>query len=150
MKATTRPAARPAASGETWEPQAYHGDVTAAALANDDFRRVLATNKHLQLVIMTIPPGGEIGSEVHSGIDQILIGVEGRGTSVLDGERRPFARGDAVVVPQGVRHNFINDGPGPLRLITVYGPPDHPPGTIHHTRADADRDEGDVPPVMSP
>ena len=118
----------------------------AAARANEDFRRVLATTKHTQLVIMTIPPGGEIGSEVHDGIDQVLLAVEGSGTSVLDGAETPFAAGHAVVVPEGTRHNFVNTGETPLRIVTIYGPPDHRPGTVHHTKADADRDESDVPP----
>jgi mannose-6-phosphate isomerase-like protein (cupin superfamily) len=124
----------------------YHGDLFGQARANDDFRRVVSTSEHTQLVLMTIPPGGEIGSEVHPDNDQILIGVEGRGRSVLEGEERPFEPGAAVVVPAGRRHNFVNTGAGPLRLVTVYGPPDHRPGTVHHTRADAERDAGDLPP----
>lgn len=133
------PKAAPAA------PQSYHGYLADQARASDDFRRVIATNTHTQLVLMTIPAGGEIGSEVHAGVDQILIGMEGSGTSILDGVARPFARGDAVVVPQGIRHNFVNSGLEPLRLVTIYGPPAHRPGTVHHTKADADRDEADVP-----
>jgi|SRR5947208_10977907 len=126
----------------------YHGDLFGQATANEDFRRVLATTKHIQLVVMTIPPGGEIGSEVHHGIDQVLIGVEGTGTSVVDGVQRPFAAGDVVVVPEGAEHNFVNTGAQPLRVVTVYGPPDHAPGTVHHTKADADRDEHDLPPQV--
>jgi mannose-6-phosphate isomerase-like protein (cupin superfamily) len=124
----------------------YHGDLFGQARANPDFRRVLATTKHTQLVIMTIPPGGEIGAEVHHGIDQVLIAVEGTGESILDGTRRPFTVGAVVVVPEGTEHNFVNTGDQPLRVVTVYGPPDHAPGTVHHTKADADRDEHDVPP----
>jgi mannose-6-phosphate isomerase-like protein (cupin superfamily) len=126
--------------------QAFHGDVFTEARKSDDFRRVLATAKHTQLVIMTIPPGGEIGSEVHDGIDQVLIGIEGSGTSILDGVETSFGAGDAVLVPEGTRHNFVNTGSEPLRIVTVYGPPDHRPGTVHHTKADADRDESDSPP----
>lgn len=124
----------------------YRADLFGEAAANEDFRRVLATTKHTQLVVMTIPPGGEIGSEVHDGIDQVLIALAGNATSVLDGVEQPFARGDVVVVPQGTRHNFINTGSEPLRIITVYAPPDHRPGTVHRTKADAERDTGDVPP----
>jgi mannose-6-phosphate isomerase-like protein (cupin superfamily) len=127
----------------------YHADVFDAVRLNKDFRRVLYTTKHTQLVVMTIPPGGEIGSEVHQGIDQVLIAVAGSATSVLDGEERPFTVGDVVVVPEGTRHNFVNHGAEPLRIITVYGPPDHAPGTVHRTKADAERDEGDVPPRES-
>jgi mannose-6-phosphate isomerase-like protein (cupin superfamily) len=126
--------------------EAYHGDVFGEARKSEDFRRVLATGRHTQLVIMTIPPGGEIGSEVHEGIDQVLIGIDGSGMSVLDGVETPFSAGDAVLVPEGTRHNFLNTGTDPLRIVTVYGPPDHAPGTVHHTKADADRDESDVPP----
>jgi mannose-6-phosphate isomerase-like protein (cupin superfamily) len=126
--------------------EGYHGDLLDQARANDDFRRVVTTTAHTQLVLMTLPPGEEIGSEIHKDIDQILIGIEGSGTSVLEGVERPFARGDAVVVPQGTRHNFVNTGSEPLRLVTIYGPPDHRPGTVHHTRADAEQDEADVPP----
>ncbi len=108
---------------------------------------MLFSTKHTQLVVMTIPPGGEIGSEVHEGIDQVLIAVDGSGTSVLDGEQRPFVAGDVVVVPEGTPHNFVNTGDGPLRIATIYGPPDHPPGTVHHTKADAERDERDKPPT---
>lgn len=127
-----------------YEP--YRGDLFGQVRANEDFRRVLATTGHTQLVIMTVPTGGEIGEEVHEGIDQVLIAVEGSGTSILDGAKAPFTAGDVVVVPEGVRHNFINGGDGPLRIATVYGPPDHRPGTVHHTKAEADRDEADVPP----
>jgi mannose-6-phosphate isomerase-like protein (cupin superfamily) len=130
----------------TDQGSAYRADLWGLARANEDFRRVLATTKHTQLVVMTIPPGGEIGSEVHHGIDQVLIAVEGTGTSVIDGVEQPFASGHVVVVPEGTEHNFLNTGAQPLRVVTVYGPPDHAPGTVHHTKADADRDEQDVPP----
>ena len=128
------------------EYEPYRGDLFGQVNANGDFRRVLATTEHTQLVAMTIPAGGEIGEEVHDGIDQVLIALDGTGTSILDGAKSPFTAGDVVVVPQGVRHNFVNDGDRPLRIATVYGPPDHRPGTVHHTKADADRDEADVPP----
>jgi mannose-6-phosphate isomerase-like protein (cupin superfamily) len=124
----------------------YHADLFGAARANEDFRRVLYTTKHTQLVVMTIPPGGEIGAEVHDGIDQVLVALSGSGTSVLDAAERPFGAGDVVVVPEGTRHNFVNGGSEPLRIATIYGPPDHAPGTVHHTKADADRDERDLPP----
>lgn len=123
----------------------YFGDIHAAAVGNSDFRRVLATADHVQLVTMTLQPGEEIGEEVHPGNDQVLLAIEGSGVSVLEGEHRPFSAGYLVLVPQGTRHNFINTGPAPLRLVTLYGPPDHRPGTVHQTKADAERDEGDHP-----
>lgn len=119
----------------------YRANLSAMAHANEDFRRVLCTTKHTQLVVMALAPGEEIGEEVHEGIDQTLIAVEGGGTSVLDGVSRPFNTGDVVVVPGGTRHNFVNTGEGALKIATIYAPPDHRPGTVHHTRQDALRDE---------
>lgn len=125
---------------------AYRGDLFGEIRANENFRRVLATTEHTQLVAMTIPPGGEVGAEVHDGIDQVLIAVSGSGTSELDGDKASFAAGDVVVVPAGIRHNFVNTGDEPLRIATVYGPPDHAPGTVHRTKQQADADESDIPP----
>jgi mannose-6-phosphate isomerase-like protein (cupin superfamily) len=145
---------RPVASGRrtigdmTGQQGGYRADVFAVAEANEDFRRVLATTRNTQLVVMTIPPGGEVGSEVHQGIDQVLIALEGTGVSTIEGVQQPFGRGDVAVVPEGTRHNFVNNGSTPLRIITVYGPPDHPPGTVHATKADADSDESDIPPQL--
>ena len=117
--------------------------VDTAALADDstDFRRVLWTGDHTQLVVMTIPVGEEIGSEVHDANDQILSFVRGSGRAEVAGETRPVGAGDVVVVPAGTRHNFVNTGTEPLVLTTIYGPPDHEPGTVHHTKADADAAE---------
>jgi mannose-6-phosphate isomerase-like protein (cupin superfamily) len=125
----------------------YVADVFGIARDSSDFRRVLATTKHTQLVVMTLPPGGEIGAEVHDGIDQTLLIVDGTGRAVLDGEPTPIGPGHAVVVPAGTRHNVIADDVLPMRLVTVYGPPDHAPGTVHHSKADADADERDTPPA---
>ena len=119
----------------------YRGDLLGEVRSNENFRKVLATTGHTQLVVMTIPPGGEIGEEVHKGIDQVLIAVSGDGTSELDGEKAPFRAGDVVVVPEGTRHNFVNTGAGPLRLVTVYAPPEHAPGTVHQTKEEADAAE---------
>lgn len=124
----------------------FQTDLSAEAQHTDDFRRVLYTTRHTQLVLMTIPPGGEIGAEVHEGIDQILLAMAGTGKALLDGAELPFDAGDVVVVPEGTRHNVVNDGTEPLRIATVYGPPDHAPGKVHHTKAEADRDESDRPP----
>jgi mannose-6-phosphate isomerase-like protein (cupin superfamily) len=116
-----------------------------AALADDssDFRRVLWTGAHTQLVVMTIPVGEEIGSEVHDGNDQILSFVRGSGTADVAGDTRTVNAGDIVVVPAGTRHNFVNTGTEPLVLMTVYGPPDHDPGTVHRTKAEADAAEAE-------
>ncbi len=108
---------------------------------NADFRRVLWTGKNTQLVIMTIPVGGEIGEETHEGIDQILSFVTGTGEAIVGGESKQVAPGDLVVVPGGTRHNFRNAGETPLVLYTVYGPPEHADGVVHATREEADAAE---------
>jgi mannose-6-phosphate isomerase-like protein (cupin superfamily) len=118
-------------------------DIVAAAIANDEFRRVLSTGPHAQVVVMSIPPGGEIGEEIHPGLDQVLVFVEGHGLANLDGEEVPVGPNRLVHVPSGARHNVVNDGAGDLRLYTIYAPPQHAPGTIHHGKGDADIDEGD-------
>jgi mannose-6-phosphate isomerase-like protein (cupin superfamily) len=129
-----------------------HFTIATIAEESPDFRRVLWTGQYLQLVIMTIPPGGEIGEEVHSDTDQILTFVSGVGEATVGGEKRRVAQGDLVVVPAGTRHNFVNAGPNPLVLYTVYGPPEHPDGTRHRTKAEADAAEEagtDRPPTRA-
>ena len=117
-------------------------DILAAAWANDAFRRVVLTGEHEQVVVMTIPPGGEIGDEVHPRTDQVLAFVDGRAEARLDGERSQVGPNDLVFVRAGTRHNFTNIGELPLRLITIYAPPEHAPGTVHQTKAEADAAEG--------
>jgi mannose-6-phosphate isomerase-like protein (cupin superfamily) len=129
-----------------------HFTIATVAEQSDDFRRVLWTGERTQLVIMTIPPGGEIGEEVHDGIDQILTFVSGTGEARVSGETKPVTAGDLVVVPAGTKHNFVNAGPNPLVLYTVYGPPDHADGVVHHTKDEADAAEAageDEPPTSS-
>lgn len=122
--------------------QADHVDILAAAWSNDAFRREVLTGEHEQVVVMTIPPGGEIGEEVHPDTDQLLTFVDGRGEAQLDGRSSEVGPNDLVFVHAGTRHNFLNTGDTPLRLITVYAPPEHAPGTVHQTKADADLAEG--------
>ena len=126
-----------------------HFEIAVVAEKSADFRRVLWTGKHTQLVIMTIPPGGEIGEETHEENDQILSFVSGLGKAVIEGEEKPLKPGDIVVVPAGTKHNFLNNGPNPLVLYTVYGPPDHADGVVHRTKEEADAAEAageDEPP----
>jgi mannose-6-phosphate isomerase-like protein (cupin superfamily) len=118
-----------------------HFTIATVAEQSADFRRVLWTGKNTQLVIMTIPPAGEIGEEVHDGIDQILTFVSGTAEARVGGETRAVAAGELVVVPAGTRHNFVNTGPNPLVLYTVYGPPDHADGVVHRTKEEADAAE---------
>ena len=127
-----------------------HFTIATVAEESADFRRVLWTGKNTQLVIMTIPPGGEIGEEVHEDIDQILTFVSGTGEAKISGSTKQVAQGDLVVVPAGTKHNFTNDGPNPLVLYTVYGPPDHADGAVHKTKEEADELEEagkDEPPT---
>lgn len=118
-------------------------DLIQSARASDDFRRVLVTGAHTQVVVMTIPSGGEIGAETHPGNDQVLFFVDGEGEAVLDGRRSPVRAGDMVFVHAGTHHNFVNTGDEPLRIATAYAPPEHEPGTVHATKADADAAEAD-------
>lgn len=118
----------------------YQAELKEVAKDNDDFRRVLFTGAHSQLVIMTLAMDEEIGEEVHD-VDQILYAVEGEGEAFLDGRRKSFEKGDVVAVPAGTRHNIRNTDKKPLRLFTIYAPPQHPAGTLHHTKADADAGE---------
>jgi mannose-6-phosphate isomerase-like protein (cupin superfamily) len=122
-------------------PSGDRVDILDAARANDAFRRVVLTGDHEQVVVMAIPPGGEIGDEVHPETDQLLLFVDGRGEARLNGAASPVGPNDLVFVRSGTRHNFVNTGDDPLRLITVYAPPEHAPGTVHQTKADADAAE---------
>lgn len=116
-------------------------NINQQAANNDNFRHVLETTSHTQIVIMSIPPGGEIGSEVHPDNDQVLYLVEGRGKSVLSGAETDFQAGDIVLVPAGTEHNFIAAADAPLKIITTYSPPHHANGLIHRTKAEADAAE---------
>ena len=127
-----------------------HYAIATVAEQSADFRRVLWTGEHAQLVIMTIPPGGEIGEETHPDIDQILSFVSGTGEAIISGEKRKVAQGDLVAVPAGRKHNFVNTGDNPLILYTVYAPPEHTDGAVHATKAEADAAEEagkDEPPA---
>jgi len=129
----------------------YVVDITEAARSNDAFRRVLHTTRHVQLVVMTLQPGEDIGSEVHEHNDQVLTFVDGTVRAEVAGDTRRVGAGDIVVVPAGTRHNFTNAGDGPTRLYTLYSPPDHAPDTVHMTKADAQAAElahSDNPPPM--
>jgi mannose-6-phosphate isomerase-like protein (cupin superfamily) len=114
-------------------------DIESLAVRNDAFRQVLYTATHCQLVVMALKPGEEIGSEVHK-LDQFFRVEDGTGEAVLDGVRTPIRTGFAVVVPAGATHNIVNTGGSPLKLYTLYAPPNHRDGVVHHTRADAEAD----------
>jgi non-heme chloroperoxidase len=114
-------------------------DLQSLTLDNDEFSQVLYTAKHSQLVVMALKVGEGIGSEVNE-LDQFFRVEEGVGVAVLDGVRTPIRAGFAVVVPAGLKHNIINTGTVPLKLYTLYAPPNLPDQTLHHTRAEADAD----------
>jgi len=114
-------------------------DIEGSAVKNDEFRRVLYTARHCQLVLMALRPKEEIGAEVHE-LDQFFRVEEGTGEALLDGVRTAIGAGFAVVVPAGTNHNIVNTGDVPLKLYTLYAPPNHRDGVIHHTRHDAESD----------
>ena len=114
-------------------------DIEALAVGNRNFRQVLYTAKHCQLVVMALKPKEEIGAEVHE-LDQFFRVEEGAGEAVLDGVRTAIQAGFAVLVPAGTKHNIVNTSDAPLKLYTLYAPPNHRDGVLHHTRADAEAD----------
>jgi len=116
----------------------YNDNIETLTVDNGDFRRVLYTGKHLQLVLMTLQPGEEIGSEVHDDRDQFFRFEEGEGVVDIDGAENRVGDGSGVVVPAGARHNVRNTGDGPLKLYTLYGPPEHKDGATQATKAEAD------------
>ncbi|HUC88969.1 MAG TPA: cupin domain-containing protein [Candidatus Paceibacterota bacterium] len=116
----------------------YLANIVEQTQANTDFRKVLFTGTRSQLVIMSIPPGGEVGDETHTYTEQTLFFLSGTGKAVLDGKISPIGPGDVVVVVPGTEHNFINTGAVPLKIYTVYAPPNHIDGTTEATKAEAD------------
>ena len=110
------------------------------AVKNSEFRRVLYTAKHCQLVVMALKPKEDIGAEVHK-LDQFFRVEEGTGEAVLNGIRTPIHAGFAVIVPAGTDHNIIHTGDVAMKLYTLYAPPNHQDGVVHHTRADAEADK---------
>ena len=121
----------------------YVGPIEKLTLENTYFRQVLYTGKHAQLVLMCLKPGEDIGDEVHPNVDQFFRIEKGEAEFVLDERReRPAHAGDAVVVPAGTFHNVINASKTvPLQLYTIYSPPNHPDGTVHKTKAEAEAAE---------
>jgi mannose-6-phosphate isomerase-like protein (cupin superfamily) len=113
----------------------FVGDIEKATLENVNFRKVLYTAKNSQLVVMSIPPGADIGEETHH-LDQFLRLEQGTGKAVLDGVEHAIADKWAVVVPAGTKHNFINTGDTDMKLYSIYSPPEHKDGTVHATKAD--------------
>lgn len=107
---------------------------------NENFRQVLYTGKNLQLVLMKMQPGEEIGEEIHKDRDQFFRVEVGQGEIWVDGVVNKVKADDGIIVPAGAKHNVVNSGSGPLKLYTIYAPPEHREGTVHPTKADADAD----------
>lgn len=129
----------------------HHFPIATIAEESTDFRRVLWTGRHSQLVIMSIPVGDEIGEEIHAHVDQILTVVSGSADVTLGSDTTAVVQGDLVTVPAGTRHNVVNTGALPLRLYTVYAPPEHAIDAVHATKEDAEAAEEsgeDTPPPV--
>ena len=122
----------------------YVGNIEEITEANENFRQVVFTGQHQQLVVMCLQPGEDIGLEVHNTTDQFFRVESGRGKVVMNGEETEFYGGFAIVVPAGTEHNIINLSQSEkLKLYTIYSPPNHPAGTIHQTKAEAMAHEHD-------
>ena len=120
----------------------YVDNIETATKDNSNFRTVLFTGPHSQLVVMSLKPGEDIGEEVHDTIDQFIRIETGEGQAVLDGAEFDLKDDYAVVIPAGTRHNIINtSATTTLKLYTIYSPPEHPEGTVHATKAEAMADE---------
>lgn len=120
----------------------YHTNIAQATLGNPYFRKELYTTDRTQLVLMSIEAGDDIGRETHD-LDQVLVFVSGKGTFKVGGQEGTVTAGDVVVVPAHTPHNFVNTGQDPLKLYTVYAPPEHAPGTLHRTKAEAEAAEAE-------
>ena len=118
----------------------YVANIEKLTLENDDFRRVLYTARNSQLVLMSLQPGEEIGEEVHH-LDQFLRIESGEGKAILDEIGHSIKDGSAILVPAGASHNIINTGSEPMKLYSVYSPPNHRDRVVHTTKADAEKDE---------
>lgn len=119
----------------------FVGDIEELTGENSDFRRVLYTGKNLQLVLMAIQPGDEIGEETHADRDQFFRVEKGKGEVWIDGHRSKIKSDVGIIIPAGTRHNIVNTGEKPLRLYTLYAPPEHRDGIVRATKAEADAKE---------
>ncbi len=114
----------------------YAANIENDTMANTDYRRVVFTGPNMQVVLMSLKPGQEIGAEVHKDHDQFIRIEAGQGKAIVDGEEKELQDGSAVLIPAGTRHNIVNTSrEKPLKLYTLYSPPDHPDGTIEHEKA---------------
>ncbi len=118
----------------------YHANIFQETEANRNFRKVIFTGEKSQLVVMEIPPGAEAGEEIHEHVEQTLFFLKGTGKAILNDKEMTVSPGDVFVVTPGTKHNFINTGSVPLKLYSVYAPPNHIDKRVHPTKAEADAD----------
>lgn len=121
----------------------YITNIVKEVESNNNFRKVLFTGDKSQLVVMDIPPQGEIGEETHAHVEQTLFFLSGTGKAILDSKETLISAGDVVVVTPGTKHNFINTGVDALKVYTIYAPANHIDGRVHVTKKDADADTAD-------
>ncbi len=121
----------------------FQTNILQAARSNDAYRRVVFTGAKSQLALMTIPSGSDIGMETHANVEQLIFIASGQGKAVLNGAESVVRPGDVVVATPGTRHDIVNTGTEPLRIYTVYAPPNHIDGRVHQTKADAESDTAD-------
>lgn len=122
----------------------FVGNIEELTLSNNNFRQVIYTGQHAQLVVMSLAPSEDIGMEVHPTTDQFLRIEKGEGKVIMNGEEHSIKDGSAIVVPAGTEHNVVNtSSENPLKLYTIYSPSHHKDGTIHKTKEDASADTED-------
>jgi mannose-6-phosphate isomerase-like protein (cupin superfamily) len=130
-------------TGAKIDARPFQTNILEETQKNDAYRRVLFTGVRSQLVLMTIPPGGDIGLESHAHVEQLIFIASGQGKAVVNGVETPLAVGDVLVATPNTRHNVVNTGSAPLRIYTVYAPSNHIDGRVHHSKTDAENDKAD-------
>ncbi|MCH5685632.1 cupin domain-containing protein [Niabella sp. W65] len=121
----------------------FNANIEQLTLANENFRKVLYTSTHMQLVLMSLLPGQEIGEEIHKENDQFFRFEQGTGKCVIDGNEYVVTDGDAIIIPSGAKHNVINTGVDALKMYTIYAPPHHKDGIVRATKKEAEENEED-------
>ena len=128
----------------------FKANIEKGALHNSDFRKVLYTSKHLQLVLMNLKAGEEIGAETHNDNDQFFRFESGTGICVIDGNEYRVTDGDVIIIPAGAKHNIINSGgQAELKMYTIYAPPHHKDGIVRTTKKDAEKNEAEFDGVTT-
>ncbi|MGN7787173.1 cupin domain-containing protein [Niabella sp. 22666] len=121
----------------------FNANIEQLTLENENFRKVLYTSKHMQLVLMSLLPGEEIGEEIHDENDQFFRFEQGNGQCFIDDNKYEVADGDIIIIPSGAKHNVINTGSDSLKMYTIYAPPHHKDGIVRATKKEAEENEED-------